>query len=597
MNSGNKGAFSLTEMLIVLVVIALLFCAMAPIVTKRHISETHETESIWNFVPGDAERNAYFDPGEPTWTSSVYMGMIPTTANNSAGKVVIDTNNITYNNSTVFSPQMQFRFSKNSQQQGRGINSATLSAGAYTLVFGSSKTPSGSFGTVYGLSNLHASSKTPSLTIMGFDTMSKANINSNSSNSAPLYITAVGHRALYKLGTASSTPVNGLYIGSGAGAGGAEIDDAPTDNVVVGYGAMNKDGAAGSNNVFLGAYSGNGFTSTSSSYNTIVGSLFNGADASYNTIIGYGVYAFGDPNVKGMTAIGYGSCESVTGNNSGNRICIGYNSGNSTNNTPTVFNTDSGEHIFIGGKPLSTNTRGFSGRAILEVHNNAIDETTYGNVVINSNLVVRGNFYPADENGNVSYNVFTDTQTGGAETAYYQCNTDAYQAVLNYNNYVCKGLTASSPKSINMLIKGGNCSNSGGYPSGSGCPNITSDIRLKYDISENNDGLEKILKLTPYNYVYKYEPDIPQVGVIAQDLQYVFPNAVSENEKGFLQIRFEDMFYALVNSLKQLAAKIESITSKIVKIEKGIFSVKSEQKNIGKQILVLDKRIRQLERK
>ncbi|MBO6181541.1 prepilin-type N-terminal cleavage/methylation domain-containing protein, partial [bacterium] len=52
MKSGIR-AFSLTELLIVLVVIALLFAAMAPIVTKRHIAETHETESIWNFVTGD----------------------------------------------------------------------------------------------------------------------------------------------------------------------------------------------------------------------------------------------------------------------------------------------------------------------------------------------------------------------------------------------------------------------------------------------------------------------------------------------------------------------------------------------------------------
>lgn len=592
-------AFSLTELLIVLVVIALLFAAMAPIVTKRHISETHETESIWNFVTGDSERNAYFDPGDPTWTSSVYMGIIPTTANSNAGKVVIDSGKITYNDKSYWQPQIQFRFSKDYQQQGRGLNAATLYADGADIIFGSSLSPySAEFATVYGLSNLNKNIKAYSVSVMGNSAFGNAKIVNAADSTNQQYITAIGHRAAYTLGAADSTSsVSGIYIGADAGSGMAETTETPNNNVIIGYGASSGVGNAGSNNVFIGAYTGNGFTSTSSSYNTIVGSSFSGTTASYNTIIGYGVYTFGDPAIKGMTAIGFGTCNSVLGNNSGNRICLGYNSGHSTNNTPSVLNTDSGEHIFIGGKPLSTNTRGFSGRSVLEVHNNTIGENTYGNVVINSNLVVRGNFYPADESGKVSYNVFTDTQTGGAETAYYRCNSDAYQSVLNYNNYVCKGLTTSNPKSVNMLIKGGLCSNSDGYPNGDGCPNISSDRRLKYDITPNDDGLEKILQLKPYNYSYKFDAKTPQVGVMAQDLQNIFPNAVSKNEKGFLQIRLEDMFYALVNSVKQLAQKVESICSKVTQIQKDILSIKSEQKDINNQIIVLDKRIRKLERK
>ena len=598
MKSGNKCAFSLTEMLIVLVVIALLFCAMAPIVTKRHISETHESESIWNFVTGDSERNAYFDPGNEKWTSSVYMGYTPTSADNNAGKLVIDAGQITYGGKSYWQPQIQFRFSKNPLQQGRGLNAATLYKDADCLFFGSSLSPYHcSWATIYGLSNVTSNYKAHGLTVMGSYAMGSSKINTNSSSTNRQYITVIGHRALNRLGTAaSSAGVNGIYVGSGAGAGGAEIDEAPTDNVVVGYGAMNKEGSAGSHNVFLGANTGNGFSSTNASYNTIVASVFPGTSAGYNTIIGYGVYTKGDPEVRNLTAIGYGACNSVSGS-TGSKVCIGYSSGASTNDTPAVFDTDNGEHIFIGGKPSTGYARGFSGRSVLEVHNNTVSDKTYGNVVINSNLVVRGNFYPSDENGKVSYNLFTDTQSGGAETAYYRCNSDSYQSILNYNNYVCMGLTASNPKSVNMLIKGGICSNSDGYPSGNGCPNISSDIRLKYDITENNDGLEKILQLKPYNYTYKFDADTPQVGVIAQDLQNIFPDAVSKDEKGFLQIRLEDMFYALINSVKQLAQKIENIGNQIVQAEKDILSVKSEQNDINKQILVLDKRIRKLERK
>ena len=596
MKKGTQ-AFSLTELLIVLVVIAVLFGAMAPIVTKRHIAEAHDTEAIWNFVPGDSERNVYFDPGSETWTSSVYMGMkAPTTANNNAGKVVIDTGQAEYNGRTYWVPQMQFRFSKNPQEQGRGLNTASLFMNG-PLVFGSSfQIYSQARGTVYGLSNLSKSSQTPSLTVMGHTAMGSTYINSNATNSKPLYITAIGHRALNKLGTSSSQPVNGIYIGAGAGSGGAEIDAAPTDNVVIGYDAMATDNAAGSHNVFLGAHTGNGFTSASASYNTIVGSIFTGTTASYNTIVGYGVYANGNSAVKAMTAIGYGSCESVEGT-SGSKVCIGYNAGYSTNNTPTVFNTDDGEHIYIGGRVQSNTAKSFPGRSALEVHNNTINGETYGNVVINTNLVLRGNLYPSDENGKISFNVFTDTKTGGAESGYYRCNTDAYQNILLFTNYVCKSLVDSNPKSVNMLIKGGLCSTTDGYPNGNGCPAISSDKRLKYDITENNDGLNKILKLKPYNYTYKSDDSTPQVGVMAQDLQKIFPNAVSKDKKGFLQIRMEDMFYALVNSVKELAQKIEDLFTKVARGQKDLVTIKSEHKDINKQILVLDKRIRKLERK
>lgn len=593
MKKGTK-AFSLTELLIVLVVIALLFAAIAPIITKRHIAETHETESIWNFVTSDTERDVYFDPGYENWTSSVYMGMTPpTTPNDNAGKVVIDVGRVSY----TWMPQMQFRFSKNTQEQGRGLNAATLYVDGSDLIFGTSLSPyNAEYATIYGLSNLSNNIKAYSLSLLGAGVMGNSKINASAGSSNQQYITAIGHRALNKLGTEnSSNTVNGIYIGSGAGYGGAEIDAAPTDNVVVGYDAMTADNASGSHNVFLGAYSGNGFTSTNASYNTIVGSVFTGATASYNTIVGYGVYQKGDPNVKAMTAIGYGSCDSVDGNNSGSRICIGYNAGHFDGNTPDTLNTDNGEHIYLGGR--MKNDSSFAGRSALEVHNNTINGETYGNVVINTNLVLRGNLYPSDENDRVSYNVFTDTQSGGAESAYFRCNTDAYQKILLFNNYVCQSLTSSNPKSVNMLIKGGNCSTSDGYPNGNGCPAISSDKRLKYDITENKDGLNKILKLKPYNYTYKSDENTPQVGVMAQDLQKIFPNAVSKDKKGFLQIRMEDMFYALVNSVKELAQKIEDLFTKVAQGQKDLVTIKSEHKDINKQILVLDKRIRKLERK
>ena len=589
-----KKALSLTELMIVLVVIALLFAAIAPIITKRHIAETHENESIWNYVSGDTNRDAFFDPGNPRWTSSVYVGMAPSAANNDAGKVVID--NGWYGNLQYIMPQMQFRYSKSTQEQGKGINTATLMVDPTTILFGSVPFYHyGDYSSVFGLLNFQKIESIYFYSLLGSQAMGNALLYSNNAR-----ITAVGHKAAYRFGSAvPSSRVNGIYIGSDAGSGAAEIDTAPTENVAIGYKSMSAEGNAGSHNVFLGAHTGNGFTSTESSYNTIVGSTFSRNNASYNTIIGYGVYTSGEPSdaskvdIKAMTAIGYKACNSLYGSNDGSRVCIGANSGVSSNNTPDTYSTDDGEHIFIGGK-----SRAFPGRSVLEVHNNTVSGNTIGNVVINSNLVVRGNFYPSDDSGNIVYNKFTDTQTISAETPYFRCSDDAYQSILSFNNYVCKTLTSSNPKSINVLQKGGNCSVNGGYPNGGGCPNIlSSDIRLKTDITENNDGLDKILQLKPYNYTYKNNPNTKQVGVIAQDLQKVFADAVSKDNKGFLSIRLEDMFYALVNSVKQLAQKVDDIVSKIADIQNDFVTIRNDHKNMEKQVSLLDKRIKKLERK
>ncbi len=99
--------------------------------------------------------------------------------------------------------------------------------------------------------------------------------------------------------------------------------------------------------------------------------------------------------------------------------------------------------------------------------------------------------------------------------------------------------------------------------------NQPSDRRLKYVGKENKSGLDKIRQLKIFNYVYKKDTTkTPHVGVIAQDLQKVFPNAVKKGADGFLTIRMEDMFYAVINAIKELDAKYQAQEKRITAIEK-----------------------------
>ena len=106
-----------------------------------------------------------------------------------------------------------------------------------------------------------------------------------------------------------------------------------------------------------------------------------------------------------------------------------------------------------------------------------------------------------------------------------------------------------------------------------------SDRRLKYVGKENTSGLDKIRQLKVFNYTFKKDAKKEQhVGVIAQDLQKIFPNAVKKGADGFLTIRMEDMFYAVINAIKELDAKYQAQEKRINELEKRIEKLEAKVK-------------------
>ena len=106
-----------------------------------------------------------------------------------------------------------------------------------------------------------------------------------------------------------------------------------------------------------------------------------------------------------------------------------------------------------------------------------------------------------------------------------------------------------------------------------------SDRRLKYVGSESTSGLDKIRQLKVFNYTFKKdEKKVPHVGVIAQDLQKVFPNAVKKGVDGFLTIRMEDMFYAMINAIKELDLRYRAQEKRIDELEARIQKLEAKLK-------------------
>ncbi len=128
--------------------------------------------------------------------------------------------------------------------------------------------------------------------------------------------------------------------------------------------------------------------------------------------------------------------------------------------------------------------------------------------------------------------------------------------------------------------------------------NPSSDARLKNISGDNTAGLKEINQLQVKNFTYKNDAGkVPHVGVIAQQLQKIFPNAVTKDEEGYLRIRQEDIFYAMVNSIKELLKQIQDLTAKISGLDKKITELENQNKLLKEQNSAFEKRLIELEKK
>ncbi len=103
---------------------------------------------------------------------------------------------------------------------------------------------------------------------------------------------------------------------------------------------------------------------------------------------------------------------------------------------------------------------------------------------------------------------------------------------------------------------------------------ILSDARLKNIHGNYNKGLKELTALQPV--LYSYKPgnalELPttseQVGLIAQDVQKQFPEAVHTLKNGYLDLDMHSLNVAVINALKELKAENDALKARLEKLEK-----------------------------
>jgi hypothetical protein len=305
-------------------------------------------------------------------------------------------------------------------------------------------------------------------------------------------------------------------------------------------------------NAFLG-FAGSPTSNATAQYDTAVGVLSLSEDSTgANTAVGFEVLVQNTTGL-GNTAIGFeagetrdasfvtGSYNTVLGANAGfstgtlnNATAIGANAVVSESNALVL---GSGANVGIG-----TSTPGH----LLDVAGGIVAFDSTG---LNNGTTIDLTFGVDSGEG------MSSSRTAGPNQYGLDLYTD-YNRRISIEQHGNVGIGTTSPD--NLLTVNGSADKPGG-----GSWGTFSDARLKTVNGGFTDGLSQVMKIQPIHYRYKpgnamgIRDTDEHIGVVAQDVQKVIPEAVTENSKGYLLVNNDPIIWTMLNAIKEQQGEVQ----------------------------------------
>ena len=105
----------------------------------------------------------------------------------------------------------------------------------------------------------------------------------------------------------------------------------------------------------------------------------------------------------------------------------------------------------------------------------------------------------------------------------------------------------------------------------SGDLTINSDARLKDNIQPLGSTLNKLHQIEGKTYsLKKDEEHTPKIGVLAQEVQAVFPELVTEGGDGILSVNYQGLVPVLINAINEQELKMSEQDAKIAALEEMV---------------------------
>lgn len=225
-----------------------------------------------------------------------------------------------------------------------------------------------------------------------------------------------------------------------------------------------------------------------------------------------------------------------------------------TNPDSTPFVVDSSGNVGIGTNPNSLLHLSSAGSTILNVEATGANDSRVRITAGNANISYL-EFADPDDNdtGEIRYDHSTNSmqfRTNG-NTERMSIGSSGSVTITSNASQICDFVNSNNVSGDSGLITrlGSNCNNTSSYlfigeTGGAnkifiyGNGNVVntgnsygqlSDIKLKENITEATPKLNDLMQVRIVNFNLKAEPDLKQIGVIAQELEEIFPNLIDEH--------------------------------------------------------------------
>lgn len=178
----------------------------------------------------------------------------------------------------------------------------------------------------------------------------------------------------------------------------------------------------------------------------------------------------------------------------------------------------------------------------------------HGSTAAGAFSLAMGNGNNATGEGAVTFGLGTEASAqGGVAIGKNNATTDAAFVVGN-------GADANN-KSDALVV------NSDGSAVFSGDVTVNSDMRLKANIISLGSTIAKLLQIDGKSYVMKKNISEQKIGLLAQDVQAVYPELVKEanNEEGTLSVNYQGLIPVLINAIKEQQEQIDELKKMIQK--------------------------------
>ncbi len=429
----------------------------------------------------------------------------------------------------------------------------------------------------------------------------------------------------YQAGYFNTTGYNNSFVGSGAG----KATVGGQNNSFVGYQA-GKDNTTGNTNSFFGAQAGysnqTGYNNTFIGYqagyaNTGNGNIFIGTQAGYfdstnsnqlyidNCINGYpctpplihGDFSASTLTVNGSLGVGKtpstaldvngtATATNFVGNGSGLTNVSGANISGPIANTTGSFNTVVGTSAGAGGSDNSSfgyqanpsggnynssfgyaagngggNNSSFGVSAgVVGGTNNSSFGSAAGNGGTNNSSFGSEAGYSTTGNGNVfigykaGFSSITENNTLYIDNCYYDISAGNCTSPLIKGDFYGRSLTINGTLAMTNLLS-------------------PSDERYKRNIQPLQMSLEKVERLAGVSYEWKTEKyagkgfrEGRQIGLIAQEVEKVFPELVQTDSDGYKGVAYDKLVPVLIEAVKEQQKEMRDKDARIERLEKTL---------------------------